>query len=94
METKTEQTKGKTRLIEVTMKFWKVFHVEVPEGVTEEDVLESELVQDESLHSGCCDVDLEHDETSTSDEGYKTPEEISRLKRHEKVFTWDEAQNA
>ncbi|MDE2104375.1 MAG: hypothetical protein KGL39_44465 [Patescibacteria group bacterium] len=89
----TEQTKSKTRLIEVTMRFWKVFHVEVPEGVTEEDVLESELVQDESRSWGC-DVDVEHDETSTKDEGHKTPEEIERLKRHEKVFTWDEAQNA
>lgn len=94
MATETKTEKGKTRLIEVTMKFWKVFHVEVPEGVTEEGVLESELVQDESRHGGCCDVDLEHDETSTNDQGHKTPEEIARLKRHEKVFTWDEAQNA
>ena len=91
MET-AQETTGKTRLIEVTMKFWKVFHVEVPEGVTEGDVLESELVDDESGRFG--DVDLEHDETSAKDEGHKTPEEIARLKRHEKVFKWDEAQNA
>lgn len=81
---------GSVRLVEVTMKFWKVFHVEAPEGVTESDVLECEMVEDESGRFG--DIDVEHDETSTKDSGWKTPEEISRLKRHEKVFTWAQAQ--
>ena len=87
----TEQSNSKTRLIEVTMKFWKVFHVEVPDGVTEADVLESELVDKESGSFG--DVDLEHDETSTRDEGHKSQDEIARIKRHGNVFTWDGAQN-
>lgn len=90
MSETTEPIKAKTRLIEVTMKFWKVFHVEVPEGVTKTEVLESELVENESGSFG--DVELEHDETSTRDQGNKTLEEIERIKRHEKVFTWDEAQ--
>ncbi len=83
----------KTRLIEVTMKFWKVFHIEVPEDVTESDVLESDFVMMEADHGGCCDVELEHDETEAKDEGHKTPAQIESLKRHEKVFTWEEIQN-
>lgn len=85
---KTEEAK-KTRLIEVTMKFWKVFHVEVPDGVTESDVLECDLVDSESRSDW--DVDREHDETST-EEHFKTADELLNLKRHEKVFTWKEAQ--
>lgn len=86
----TEQSNTKTRLIEVTMKFYKVFHVEVPEGVTEHDVLNCDLVEEEERSFGG-NVTLEHDQTITADNGHKTPKEIESLRRHEKVFSWNEA---
>lgn len=82
--------KSKSRVIEVTMTFTKVFAVEVPEGVSEMDVLDCELVDDETSPFG--DADIEHDETSTTDLGHKTPEEISRMRKHHKVFSWEDAQ--
>jgi len=87
------QTNGKTRVIQVTMKFYKVFNIEVPEGVTEEDVLESGIVDDES-HSCFGEATLELDETSTDDLGHKTPTEIASIQRHEKVFSWEELERA
>lgn len=81
------------RIFEVNIKFYKTFYVEVPKGILQEDVLDSAIVDSESRHSPCCEVELEHDETSALDKGPKTIQEIERLMKHGKVFTWDAAQH-
>jgi hypothetical protein len=86
----SKKAEPKTRIIEVAMKFYKVFYIEVPEGVTEDDVRECEMVDDETSCPSV-DVEFEFDEILTHDEGHKTADEIAALKRHEAVFSWQEA---
>lgn len=77
----------KTKVIEVSMRFYKTFHIAVPEDITEDDVLNSELVLDEAAENG--DISIEHEFTEAT-ESHKTPEELASLKRLEKVLAWDD----